>query len=627
MTPDFPENQDALGTTFAKLHDPLHLAALDRAFRAELAAGQPELAERFERYRSGEPLSPTALSSLLVDAGRALSPFIASIFGVAEARERLLARSDRDQVLFKFRWTIFQKRIFRRYPDAASLTALPTSPAETDETGRTLVRLLAGGELLAADPELAVATASWTLHEIAGAFATPRAKDTTLSLDDATARVASLRAAGGAEVPSEESDPALIARLTGLLDAFIARLKHAPEHVDETAAWASLFAPKKLDMAHLVATSRPEPALPEKRLGLPSHARPRAGFDLTDPGKTPRQVLGEVAYCLLCHEREKDSCSKGFHEKDGSYRKNVHGAVLTGCPLDEKISEMHLLRREGDSLGALALIVIDNPMLPGTGHRICNDCMKGCIFQQQEPVDIPQAETGVLKDVLSMPWGFEIWSLLTRWNPLNRARPYALPYNGRNVLVVGLGPSGYTLAHHLANEGFGVVAVDALKIEPLPVELTGNAERAPRPIHDVEALKKPLDERAQSGFGGVSEYGITVRWDKNYLDLLYLNLARRRNLAIYGGVRFGGTVTMEQAFALGFDHIAIAAGAGKPTMVDMKNSLIRGVRMASDFLMALQLTGAFRDDALANLHVELPIVVVGGGLTAIDTATESLAFY
>ncbi|MBL8112189.1 MAG: pyridine nucleotide-disulfide oxidoreductase, partial [Acidobacteria bacterium] len=34
-----------------------------------------------------------------------------------------------------------------------------------------------------------------------------------------------------------------------------------------------------------------------------------------------------------------------------------------------------------------------------------------------------------------------------------------------------------------------------------------------------------------------------------------------------------------------------------------------------------------RDDALANLHVELPIVVVGGGLTAIDTATESLAFY
>jgi Trk K+ transport system NAD-binding subunit len=36
------------------------------------------------------------------------------------------------------------------------------------------------------------------------------------------------------------------------------------------------------------------------------------------------------------------------------------------------------------------------------------------------------------------------------------------------VLVVGLGPAGYTLAHYLVNEGFGVVGVDALKIEPLP---------------------------------------------------------------------------------------------------------------------------------------------------------------
>jgi NAD(P)H-flavin reductase len=43
--------------------------------------------------------------------------------------------------------------------------------------------------------------------------------------------------------------------------------------------------------------------------------------------------------------------------------------------------------------------------------------------------------------------------------------------------------------------------------------------------------------------------------------------------------------------------------------------------------MGLQLTGSFKDVALANLHVELPVVVIGGGLTAIDTATESLAYY
>jgi NAD(P)H-flavin reductase len=43
--------------------------------------------------------------------------------------------------------------------------------------------------------------------------------------------------------------------------------------------------------------------------------------------------------------------------------------------------------------------------------------------------------------------------------------------------------------------------------------------------------------------------------------------------------------------------------------------------------MALQLTGAAKKDSLANMQVRLPVVVVGGGLTAIDTATESLAYY
>ena len=70
-------------------------------------------------------------------------------------------------------------------------------------------------------------------------------------------------------------------------------------------------------------------------------------------------------------------------------------------------------------------------MCPGTGHRICNDCMKGCIFQKQDPVNIPQIETGVLTDVLSLPWGVEIYGLLTRWNPLNPLRPFPLPYNGQ----------------------------------------------------------------------------------------------------------------------------------------------------------------------------------------------------
>ena len=108
---------------------------------------------------------------------------------------------------------------------------------------------------------------------------------------------------------------------------------------------------------------------------------------------------------------------------------------------------------------------------------------------------------------------------------------------------------------------------------------------------------------------------------------MQLMLSRRKRFRAYGGIRFGGTLTIEDAWNFGFDHIAIATGAGRPTIVPMKNNLIRGIRQASDFLMALQLTGAFKKDTLSNLQVRLPAVVIGGGLTGIDTATELFAYY
>ena len=156
-----------------------------------------------------------------------------------------------------------------------------------------------------------------------------------------------------------------------------------------------------------------------------------------------QQALDQMNYCIWCHTQGKDSCSTGLKDrKTGAFQKSPFGVTLAGCPLDEKISEMHTLRAQGCVLGAFATIAIDNPMMAATGHRICNDCMKACIYQKQEPVDIPQAETRVLKDVLALPWGFEIYALLTRWNPLDIRRPLPRPDSGRKVLIVGLGPAG-----------------------------------------------------------------------------------------------------------------------------------------------------------------------------------------
>ena len=179
--------------------------------------------------------------------------------------------------------------------------------------------------------------------------------------------------------------------------------------------WISYRHPHTLDYQHLVELRRPDEQLPELVVGPVETRRARDGFRLTDRRMRPLEVLNEVDYCLYCHDREKDSCSSGLHDpKTHAIKLNPLGIPLDGCPLDEKISEMHLLKRRGDSIAALALVCLDNPMVPGTGHRICNDCMKSCIYQKQEPVNIPQIETGVLTDVMTMPFGFEIYGLLTR---------------------------------------------------------------------------------------------------------------------------------------------------------------------------------------------------------------------
>ncbi len=517
---------------------------------------------------------------------RPLGAFVARLFGVEPARQAQIDTAAREAAIFRMKHFVV-RRASKKYPE-------DKLPGDDPAALRDRVRKYAADsfpELVApGDDELTFATV----------------------LDALIAR--------------EKANPAAAADID-LFERWAAVHRFVPAAHAGVAGWVSFHFPHFVDHEDLVPLRRPDAKLPGITEGPPEHRRRRDGFALTDPRMSRREVASEADYCLYCHEREKDSCSTGMHDKAGAVKRNPLGVKIAGCPLDEKIGEMHVLRKDGDSIAALAMIIVDNPMLPGTGHRICNDCMKGCVFQKQEPVNIPQAETGVLTDVFGMRWGFEIYGLFTRWNPLNRTRPVARPYIGKNVLVVGLGPAGFTLSHHLLNAGFGVVGIDGLKVEPLPADLIGADAWPPRAVERWDELSTPLDTRRLAGFGGVAEYGITVRWDKSFLGAIHLTLARRAGFRVYGGVRFGGTVDADEAFAMGFDHVAIAAGAGKPTIIDVKHNLIRGVRKASDFLMALQLTGAAKRDSLASLQVRLPAIVIGGGLTGIDTTTEAAAYY
>jgi len=581
------------GLGFDELYRREGLARVDEIFCRQLADFDPDLAGRLDAARAApDRLTSKEESALLLDLAPTVDAFLGELFGISAEVAGLRARH---------------------------LDLAPLSDVKRQFVQRKAAVAFPAGEAAGFDAEVLTAAIAQRID------AAPDRDPVPFEIAFAKA-VAAWTAEGDAR--ADDIDAAL---------RYAAWALHSEAGRQRHADGVLFHVPQKTDPENLL-----HHGIRSQHDGVvsyaidPHHVRRRDGFVLTDVGTDLVGALDEASYCIWCHNQGKDSCSKGLREKapkgeTAPFKKTVFGVTLAGCPLEEKISEFHAAKVAGHAIGALAIIAVDNALVAATGHRICNDCMKSCIYQKQEPVDIPQAETRTLKDVLALPWGFELYSLLTRWNPLNLRRPLPKRTSGRKVLVVGLGPAGFGLAYHLLMDGHAVLGIDGLKIEPLPENVSGvrpDGSRVPfEPIRDIAQLEESLADRVMAGFGGVAEYGITVRWDKNFLKIVRLLLERRDDFAMIGGVRFGSTLTQEDALAHGFDHVAICVGAGKPTMLDIPNGLARGVRTASDFLMALQLTGAAKQGSIANMQLRLPVVVIGGGLTAIDTATESLAYY
>ena len=566
------------GFTYDDLFSQGGLEKLDHEFLERLARHDPGRRDALLAYRGGNQLDALQVSELLLAAGPVLEDFLSELFGIQEAVESARLQTLSHDPVFAFKKLFVQRRARRRLLSTEQIASFAELDAALDHELRR-----AGLE--ERDRELAIA--KWGTQLL--------------------------------------SDPPANQETIELLTLWCIQAIKTREGQQQVRGWVSFRLPQGVDYARLVPVV-PVASDPMGRVeGLPEDRRQRDGFGLTDTRMKHRQIQSEIHYCIYCHDHDGDFCSKGFPEKKGEpdrgLKVNPLGVTLTGCPLDQKISEMHVMKRDGRNIAALSMITVDNPVCAVTGHRICNDCMKACIYQKQDPVNIPQTETGILTDVLRLPWGVEIYDLLMRWNPLRQRQWLPKPYNGLKVLIAGMGPAGFTLAHYLLMEGFAVVGIEGLKVEPLPPALVSH------PIRDYAALEEGLDTRVMAGFGGVAEYGITNRWDKNFLRLVYLSLARRPRFQVFGGVRFGGTLTVEDAWHLGFDHVAIAIGAGLPQALPVPGSLAPGMRQANDFLMALQLTGAAKAASLANLQVRLPAVIIGGGLTGIDAATEVGAYY
>ena len=353
-----PSSSLGFGFDFPYFYDREELVRLDACFLAVPGGsrrGTPPPPDR-RACGAGRRSRASLESELILALAPELEDFIGELFGVASEIADLRRRHDTFAPLYTVKRLFVQRRAAKKYPPEQAATF------NTDGGLRREVEALIGGELTETR-DSPTHVERWMQAEAEHAAAL-----------DTAARYA-------------------------------AWATHTPEGQSAHKGGVLFKIPHKVDPLHLVPVET-EVVDGVTMLKLPaSHRRARDGFALTDPGTDLTGALDHANYCIWCHNQGKDSCSKGLREKTGEFKKSPFGVTLAGCPLDEKISEMNLAQAEGHTLGALAIVIVDNPMCAATGHRICNDCMKACIYQKQEPVDIPQVETRVLKDVLALPYG------------------------------------------------------------------------------------------------------------------------------------------------------------------------------------------------------------------------------
>ena len=259
------------GFAYPDLRDPERLRALHDVFLQELAAADCTLAARWDAYRAAPAgVVPVERSALLVEMAPRVSAFVARLFGVERELAAMRAATLAQDPIFRFKVDFVRRRVLPMKkqreggpgPDAGA----PSPPAD----------------------ELALAAEACRLLD----------RETDLAATGSEAE----RAALASDVE------ALKRRVAALMDDPACR------------GWVSFHFPRSLDPYHLVEAVHPDPALPELLRARDGHRRRRDGFTLTDPRMGGREVLAESHYCVICHERDKDSCSKGFHAKDGTSR-------------------------------------------------------------------------------------------------------------------------------------------------------------------------------------------------------------------------------------------------------------------------------------------------------------------
>ena len=244
---------------------------------------------------------------------------------------------------------------------------------------------------------------------------------------------------------------------------------------------------------------------------------------------------------------------------------------ITACPTDIDIPLFIRQIATGTPEAAARTILTQN-IFGGMCARVCPTetlCEQACVRETAEgkPVLIGQLQR-YATDTLQA----------AGTHPFARA-----PETGKSVAVVGAGPAGLACAHRLAMHGHSVTLFDA----------------RPKP-------------------GGLNEYGIAA----------YKTVDGFAEREVDWLLKIGG-ITLENGKALGpdlsldtlrdqFDAIFLGIGLGGVNALGLDGEDKTGVLDAVDFISDLRQASDLR-----ALQVGRDVVVIGGGMTAIDAAVQA----
>jgi glutamate synthase (NADPH/NADH) small chain len=195
-------------------------------------------------------------------------------------------------------------------------------------------------------------------------------------------------------------------------------------------------------------------------------------------------------------------------------------------------------------------------------------CERACVHTEQEHKPI---EIGALQRHATD------WLMGRDIAPFTRAAP-----TGRRIAVVGAGPAGLACAHGLARHG-----------------------------HDVtifEARPKP---------GGLNEYGIAAyKVADDYAQREIGFILSIGGITIQHGMALGRDITLD-GLRHDFDAVFLGLGQTGVKALGLAGENVAGVRDAIDFIAEL------RQEPKERIAVGRRVVVIGGGNTAIDAATQA----